>query len=240
VRAGIGFHGKSTLVIVPGAGSYVLLGELLVDLDLEPSGVADSHGCGSCRACLDACPSAAFAGPHELDARRCISYLTIESPDVIPLALREKIGDRVFGCDACQEACPYNHGNSARHGSDALAPRQELRTPDLVRMLELGAAGYRKFVRRSALRRAPRATLQRNAAIALGNSDEPQAVAPLLRALERNSSPIVRRHAAWALGALRRHLDASARAALLRAGELDEDPGVREDAREALARAEAG
>jgi epoxyqueuosine reductase len=237
-RAGLGFHGKSTLVIAPGAGSYVLLGELLVDVELEPSEPTFAHqGCGSCRACLDACPTAAFVEPHRLDARRCISFLTIESPDNVPRELRSAIGNRVFGCDVCQEACPYNQGRSARVGSDELAPRAELDELDLVALLELGAAGYRKLVRRSALRRTPRTTLQRNAAIALGNSDDPRAVAPLARALEQNPSALVRRHAAWALGELGRHADPNSRRALRRALDFDPDPDVRAEARTALARA---
>jgi epoxyqueuosine reductase len=240
-RAGLGFHGKSTLLIAPGAGTYVLLGELLVDVELEPSAptFAD-QGCGSCRACLDACPTTAFVEPHRLDARRCISFLTIESPDDVPRELRPAIGNRVFGCDACQEACPYNHGRSARAGTDELAPRADLGELDLVALLELGAAGYRKLVRRSALRRTPRPTLQRNAAIALGNSDDPRAVAPLARALEQNPSALVRRHAAWALGELGRHADSSARLALRRALDFDPDPEVRSEARQALARAANG
>lgn len=237
-RAGIGFHGKSTLVIAPGLGSYVLLGELLVDVELEPTAApALPQGCGSCRACLDACPTQAFVAPHVLDARRCVSYLTIEQTGPIPAELRSGLGDRVFGCDACQEVCPYNHGASAREAPNHLSPRPDRAELDLVRLLELGSAGYRKLARRTALRRVNRTTLQRNAAIALGNSRSPDAVAPLVRALETNPSALVRLHAAWALGELSAHLDSPARSALQHAAESDVDPDVRDEARSALGRA---
>jgi epoxyqueuosine reductase len=237
-RAGIGFHGKSTLVIAPGLGSYVLLGELLVDFELEPTAAASlPQSCGSCRACLDACPTQAFVAPHVLDARRCVSYLTIEQTGAIPAELRPGLGDRVFGCDACQEVCPYNHGTSAREAPNHLAPRPDRAELDLVALLELGSAGYRKLARRTALRRVNRTTLQRNAAIALGNSHRPEAVGPLVRALETNPSALVRLHAAWALGELAAHLDSAARSALRRTAESDGDPEVRDEARTAAARA---
>lgn len=235
-RAGLGFAGKSTLLIAPGAGTYFLLGELLSDLVLESTEALPSAGCGSCRACLDACPTGAFPEPYVLDARRCVSFQTIENPGDVPPELRRGIGARVFGCDVCQEVCPYNRGRAARLGSPELAPRRELVELDLVALLELGAADYRKLVRRSALRRTSRATLQRNAAIALGNSEDPRAVAPLARAVERNPSALVRRHAVWALGELSRHLDAAARLALRRAFDFDPDAGVRAEARAVLAR----
>ena len=234
-RAGVGFHGKSTLVIAPGLGSYVLLGELLVDVELEPTQTTTlPQSCGSCRACLDACPTQAFVAPHELDARRCVSYLTIEQTGPIPVELRRGVGDRVFGCDVCQEVCPYNHGASAREAPNLLAPRPERAALDLVGLLELGSAGHRKLSRRTALRRVNRVTLQRNAAVALGNSGSPEAIAPLVRALGGNPSALVRRHAAWALGELAPELDTSAREALLRAAESDADADVRNEARAAL------
>jgi epoxyqueuosine reductase len=133
--------------------------------------------------------------------------------------------------------CPYNHGSSSRRDSDLLGFRPELAELDLLRLLELGSADYRKLVRRSALRRVNRTTLQRNAAIALGNSDDARAVAPLCRALESNRSALVRLHVAWALAALGRHLDAAARTCLQRAADSDEDPEVRSEARRALAAA---
>jgi len=236
-RAGIGFHGKSTLVIAPGLGSYLLFGELLVDVELEPSTPAPlPQSCGSCRACLDACPTQAFVGPHVLDARRCVSYLTIEQTGAIPVELRSGVGDRVFGCDVCQEVCPYNQGTGAREAENLLSPRPERAELDLVALLELGSAGYRKLAKRTALRRVNRTTLQRNAAVALGNSRSPAAIAPLARALESNPSALVRRHAAWALGELGAYLDPAARRVLAQAAEADADPEVRDEARSALSR----
>jgi epoxyqueuosine reductase len=236
-RAGLGFQGKSTLLIAPGVGSYVLLGELLLDLPLEPT-QGSPAGCGSCRKCLDACPTAAFPAPYKLDARRCISYLTIEHEGAIPRELRAPIGQRVFGCDVCQETCPFN-ASPSRPAESALGRRDALRAPDLLALLNLGSAGYRRLVRRTALRRVSRATLQRNAAIALGNSDSREAVAPLAEAARSHPHALVREHAAWGLGQLAPHLDAPALEALEQCMTNDEDASVREEARLALVRAHA-
>ena len=233
-RAGLGFSAKSTLTIVPGLGSYVLLGELLVDLELPPSAPVRA-GCGSCRACLDACPTQAFVGPHVLDARRCISYLTIENEGPIPRELRAAIGRRVFGCDVCQEVCPFNASPAPRERAPELDPHEPLTVVDLVALLELGAAGYRKLVRRTALRRVPRDALARNAAVALGNTGDARAVQPLGRALSTHSSGLVRMHAAWALGELG-FREAAAELALATAHATDADPTVRDEAALALAR----
>ncbi len=232
--AGLGFSGKSTLTIVPGLGSYVLLGELITELELTPSEPVRA-GCGGCRACLDACPTGAFVDAHVLDARRCISYLTIENQGTIPRELRSRLGTRVFGCDVCQEVCPFNASSTPKPGAPELAPRPALATLDLVGLLELGAAGYRKLVRRTALRRVTRDTLARNAAVALGNTRDARAVPPLERALGSHPSPLVRAHAAWALGELG-ELAADARTALAEAGASDPDADVREEACSALAR----
>jgi epoxyqueuosine reductase len=210
-RAGLAFFGKNTLAIVPGLGSYVLLGEVLWDVPLvagerlvrgrrAPAPALD--GCGSCTACLDVCPTNAFRGPHQLDARLCLSYLTIESAGVIPEALREPIGDHVFGCDLCQDVCPYNRAAPKRLPSSPLGTHEHLKAPDLVELLELGSAGYRRFVRGTALRRVNRERLARNAAVALGNVGGEAELAPLSRALRQHPSPLVRGHAAWALGRL--------------------------------------
>jgi epoxyqueuosine reductase len=230
-RAGVGFTGKSAMTIAPGLGTRFLLGELLLDVDLEPSAPIDA-GCGRCTACLDACPTGAFVGPYVLDARRCISYLTIETKGPIPRDLRHLVGDRVFGCDVCQDVCPFNASESPRPSAPELAPRSTMQTMSLVSLLELGSAGYRKLVRRSALRRAGKYQLQRNAAVALGNSGDPRAVAPLVRSLMEDKSALVREHAAWALGRLG---GADARAALMHASDHDPDESVRAEARTALA-----
>jgi epoxyqueuosine reductase len=200
-RAGIGFTAKSTLTIAPGLGSYVLLGELLIDLELAPDQPL-ARGCGSCTTCLVACPTSAFVDAYTLDARRCISYLTIELKGPIPRALRPLIGRWVFGCDVCQEVCPFNQSRRPRPTEPGLAPHARLTEPELVSLLELSASGYRRFVKRSALRRIGRVQLQRNAAVALGNSGRAEAAAPLGRSLAENPSALVRGHAAWALGRL--------------------------------------
>ena len=210
----------------------MLIGELLLDLPLEPT-TGNSAGCGSCRACLDACPTAAFPEPYRLDARRCISYLTIEHEGVIPRELRAAMGQRVFGCDVCQETCPFN-ASPTRPESSPLGRRDALTEPDLLALLELGSAGYRKLVRRTALRRVSRSTLQRNAAIALGNGGSVEAVDPLVRAMTSHPLTLIRTHAAWALGRLGPHLNASALEALQRTAATDDDSSVRDEARLAL------
>lgn len=229
-RAGIGFIGKSGLVIAPRAGTFVLLGELLVDVDLPESELV-SAGCGRCTACIDACPTQAFIGPHVLDARRCISYLTIETKGPIPRELRPLIGRHVLGCDVCQDVCPFNASADARPYQPALGVRASLETVDLLHWLELGAADYRKLVRRSALRRVGKRQLQRNAAVALGNCGDRAAVPPLVRSLSRDPSALVRAHVAWALGRLGSE---SAREALEHAARLDPDEEVRKEAQLAL------
>jgi epoxyqueuosine reductase len=233
-RAGVGFVAKSTMNIVPGLGSFVLLGELLVDVDIEESTSVDP-GCGRCTACLNACPTGAFDAAYQLDARRCISYLTIEHHGVIPRHLRGPIGTRIFGCDICQDVCPYNAGAGPEGLIPEVRPRGELIAADLVEWLELGSAAYRKLVKHSALGRAPRRVLKRNAAVALGNTKHPDAIAPLSRALSNDSSELVRGHAAWALGELFSQRPEEIRKLLIRTGQDDSDDWVREEAELALA-----
>jgi epoxyqueuosine reductase len=237
-RAGLGFSAKSTLTIVPGLGSWVLLGELLLDIEL-PASEPVRAGCGGCRACLDACPTGAFVEAHVLDARRCISYLTIENAGPIPRELRAPIGTRVFGCDVCQEVCPFNASPAPRARAPELRARDTLGTVDLVALLELGAAGYRKLVRRTALRRVSRDTLARNAAVALGNTRDRRALAPLGRAVASHASALVRAHAAWALGELG-FSDPDTERQLEEAERGDADPAVRAEAALALGRLRGG
>jgi len=223
-RGGLGFTAKNTMLIAPGIGSYVVLGELLVDVELAPTAPESppKPRCGTCRSCLDACPTGAFVDAYVLDARRCISYLTIEHHGVIPRELRAAIGTWVFGCDICQEVCPFNAG--AGEPPDAqLRPRSlEHALPDLVALAALGTNQMRHHVRRTALRRIPREVLQRNVAVALGNTRDARAI-PALVGLLATGSPLVRVHAAWALG----RLDARTELAAL-AG--DADPAVRDEA----------
>lgn len=232
-RAGVGFIGKSAMCIIPGVGSYFLAGELLVDVALPPTPPV-AEGCGRCRACLDACPTGAFVDAYELDARRCIAYLTIEHRGIIPRELRRPIGDRAFGCDECQDVCPYNATAHKHRQASALEPRDEVLGLTLPDLLEMSAADYRRLVRGSALGRATRRMLQRNAAICLGNSRSPDAVRSLLRAL-RSTSDLVRGHAAWALGQLAAHATDAIRRALEELAETDPADWVRGEARDALA-----
>ena len=224
-RAGIGFSAKNTMSIAPGLGSYVLLGELLVDLDLRPSEPI-AAGCGSCRACLDACPTRAFVDAYTLDARRCISYLTIELKGAVPRDLRAAIGTWVFGCDLCQEVCPFNRSSRPRPLDAGLAEKPALDEIELVALLELTSSGYRRLVRKRAIGRVNRVQLQRNAAIALGNTRSLGALEPLARALAENVSALVRGHVAWALGRIG---GAEARRTLSDALLREQDPTVREE-----------
>ncbi len=205
-RGGLGFVAKNTMLIAPGAGSYIVLGELLVDAELAPTSpeTAPKPRCGSCRSCLDACPTGAFVDAYLLDARRCISYLTIEHHGVIPRELRASIGTWVFGCDVCQEVCPFNAGGGEPH-DPLLSPRTaEHALPDLVALAGKGANQLRQFMRRTALRRVPRAVLHRNVAVALGNTGSADAIPPLVFLLGARS-PLVRIHAVWALAQLGAH-----------------------------------
>jgi len=234
-RAGIGFAAKSTMTIVPGVGSYVLLGELLVDVEIAPDS-AMAPRCGACRLCLDACPTGAFVDAHVLDARRCISYLTIELRGPIPRELRPLIGTRVFGCDVCQEVCPFNAAAEGKPSAPELAAKPHLSAPDLVELLELGSARYRQFVKGTALRRTHRAQLARNAAVALGNTKDARAIVPLARAVAAHTSGLVRGHAAWALGEIGPAAREIATAVLECARAHDADGFVREEAALALTR----
>jgi epoxyqueuosine reductase len=219
-RAGLGFIAKNTMLIAPGLGSYVVLGELLVDAALAPTApdAPPKPRCGSCSACLDACPTGAFVDAYVLDARRCISYLTIEHHGVIPRELRAQMGTWVFGCDVCQEVCPFNAGTG--EGNDPLlTPRSvEHALPDLIALAGKGANQLRQLVKRTAMRRVPREVMLRNVAIALGNTGDARAI-PALVALLADRAPLVRAHAVWALGQLGATdvLDAHA----------DDDPNVR-------------
>jgi epoxyqueuosine reductase len=228
-RAGVGFIAKSTMAIVPGLGTYVLLGELLLDVELTYDEPLESR-CGECTACLTACPTGAFVGPHVLDARKCISYLTIELRGPIPRELRSKMGTMVFGCDICQEVCPFNASSKARASAPELAPRGALTYPPLVDLLTLRNRAHKRLTARTALRRISRQQLQRNAAVALGNARDPGTVPALCHVLQESSSPLVREHVAWALGRIG---GAMARAALEQAAS-DPDERVRTEAQTAL------
>ena len=220
-RAGLGWFGKNTMLITKaGHGSYVFLGEILTDLPLEPDPPMEGS-CGSCRICLDRCPTGAIVAPFVVDARRCISYLTIELRGWIPRDLRPLMGTWVYGCDVCQDVCPHN--TLVREGlHDEFAPRRDVAFPDLLDLLHLDERTYLERFRHSAIKRAKRQGLRRNAAVALGNLRDAQALPALARAMD-DADPIVRGHAAWALGQIGGD---EARAALRRRAQVESDPEV--------------
>lgn len=219
-RAGLGWFGKNTMLINPARGSYFFLGLLLVDLRLAATGAFAEDRCGTCSACLEACPTGALLGRDTtgapvIDARRCISYLTIELRGAIPRELRAGIGNRVFGCDICQEVCPWNGRFAVPTDEPAYRAREWLELPRLDQLaselLSLDEDGFRARFRKSPLRRARREGLLRNVCVGLGNqlaaagsaSDRPGESAAVIAVLERALSdvhPLVRGHAAWALG----------------------------------------
>lgn len=229
-RAGLGWYGKSANLIVPGHGTWVLLGEMVTTLDLEPD-VPLEKNCGRCTICIDRCPTGAIVAPYTIDAPTCISFLTIELRDAIPRELRPKMGDWVYGCDVCQDTCPYT-------GAAAIVDEPELRpaSPDnafpslhwLLRMTdeEFGATYFGTPVPRT-----KRRGLARNATVALGNIGTEGDIPVLIETLQLHDEPIVRGHAAWALGRIGAQ---PSRSALDRARRSDPDPFVVQEATLAL------
>ena len=226
-RAGLGWFGKNTMLVNPERGSFFFLGTLLVDLALQPDAPFEHDRCGTCTRCLDACPTGAFTGPRQLDAPRCISYLTIEQKGAIPEALREAVGDRLYGCDVCQDVCPYNHKFGRPLSFDSpYAPRPALAGRDarsLAReLLAMSQPEFSAAFKGSPMKRAKLRGLKRNASVVLGNVGSVDDV-PVLAAALSDEEPLVRAHAAWALGrvgspaaaaALRARLDAEVDAAV--------------------------
>jgi epoxyqueuosine reductase len=198
-RAGLGWQGKHTNLVSRSFGSWLFLGEVLTTLDLAPDAAEEDH-CGSCRACLDICPTAAFPAPYQLDARRCISYLTIEHKGPIPREFRKAMGNRIYGCDDCLAVCPWNK-YAARTKEQAFAPRAALTAPRLADLARLDDAAFRALFAKSPIKRLKRDRFVRNVLIALGNSGDAgttDVIAPLLE----DASPLVRGAAVWALSQL--------------------------------------
>jgi epoxyqueuosine reductase len=196
-RAGLGWFGKNTMLLNKRLGSYFFLAALLVDLELQPDPAHEASHCGTCTACLDTCPTEAFPAPGVLDARRCISYLTIELQAPIPMELRRPMGDWVFGCDICQEVCPWNRKAPAAT-EPAFGPRSDLEVLDLVEVLGLSEEAFRRRFRGTALTRSKRRGLLRNAAIVLGNQGDASAL-PALERARGDAEPLVREAAEWAI-----------------------------------------
>ena len=200
--AGLGWFGKNTMLINPRRGSFLFLGALVVDLELEADPPFPEEHCGTCRRCIDACPTGAIADEGVLDATRCISYLTIEKRGAIPTEWRKSIGTLVYGCDICQDVCPWNV-RFAREATDPDLTTGSLEaSPDPVALLRMDVAGFQRRFGGTAVTRAGRQGLSRNAAIALGNRGEPGDVAALAQSLTEEPDPVVRAHVAWALGAI--------------------------------------
>src|SRR5438874_6580042 len=229
-RAGLGWLGKNTNLLIPGVGSYVLLAEIVTSAELEPD-LPLKKACGSCDACMRVCPTGALVEPGVLDNRRCISFWTIEHRGVIPLHIRPLIGDWIFGCDLCQEICPVNARPATpdRQALEAFGPMIEAR-PRLEELLALAEDGFRARFRNSAVWRTPRSGLLRNVCIALGNTADRDSVRALAMALT-DAEPLVRGHAAWAPG---RGGGAAARAQLELAITRETDAWVRDECAQAL------
>src|SRR5712671_7330039 len=199
--AGLGWQGKHTNLVSRQFGSWLFLGEIYLSLDLEPDAAEADH-CGSCRRCLDACPTAAFPAPYQLDARRCISYLTIEHKGMIPVELRPAIGNRIYGCDDCLAVCPWNKFARTARELDFL-PRDELSAPRLAELAGLDDAAFRKLFAGSPVKRTGRDRFLRNVLIAIGNAPpgDPRLIAAAHRCLN-DQSPLVRAAAVWAFSRL--------------------------------------
>ncbi len=227
--AGLGWIGKHTLLINRDRGSWFFLAALLTDVELVVDRPHETDHCGTCRACLDACPTSAFPQPYVLDASRCISYLTIELRDAIPAEFRGQMGDWLFGCDVCQEVCPWN--NRAELSREAeFAPVEENNPVQLAALFDLDDDAFRRRFRHTPLWRAKRRGLLQSAAILLGNRPTPAALPALTKGLA-DDEPLVRAACAWALG---HYPDAAARNALSDRQSNEPDPEVRAELAVAL------
>ena len=221
-RAGLGWQGKHTNLVSRQYGSWLFLGAIFTTLDL-PVDRAESDNCGSCRACLDICPTAAFPAPYKLDPRRCISYLTIEHKGPIPRDLRASMGNRVYGCDDCLAVCPWN--KFASQGREAkLAAREVLRAPRLADLVRLNDAQFRALFSKTSIKRTGRDRFVRNVLIAIGNSGDAALATEAERLLD-DASPLVRGAAVWALSRLLPHVKFAALAQRHR----DSDATVQEE-----------
>jgi len=200
-RAGLGWFGKNTMLLNKRLGSYFFLAALLLDLELEPDPPYEMQHCGTCTACLDACPTAAFPEAGQLDARRCISYLTIELREPMPEELRPGVGSWLFGCDVCQEVCPWNR-KAPPTQEPAFMPKSDLAALEATDILQLSEAEFRQRFAGTALLRSRRSGLLRNAAIVLGNRGDPAAL-PALERAAADPDPVVAEAATWAIARIR-------------------------------------
>ena len=237
-RAGLGWFGKNTMLIQPGKGSYHFLGVIVLDAELEYDQPFEREHCGSCTNCLDDCPTGALLGRDDtgaprMDARRCISYLTIELKGAIPRELRPLLGNRIYGCDICQEVCPHNNPKFVQiTREEAFWPRTGVHGTELVELMAMDQETFSRRFKNSPVKRTKRRGLLRNVAVALGNWGSPDAV-PVLAAALHDDEPLIRGHAAWALGRIGTQ---EARAALQRRALVEEEEAwVSEEVKLALA-----
>ncbi len=226
-RAGVGWFGKNTNILTSTHGSWVFLGQLVTDLELRPDPPLKKN-CGSCTLCLQACPTGALPAPYVIDNEKCISHQTIENRGDIPLEIRPLMSDWVFGCDICQDVCPVNV--KSLYTRERAFKKKRFTTLQLLELLEMTEDEFRQRFSNSPLKRAKLVGLKRNACVALGNSADPSAVPPLIRALTEEA-PVVRRHAAWALGRLGSD---EARSALQNALSSEPDAPTRREIEDAL------
>ncbi|MHA7967266.1 tRNA epoxyqueuosine(34) reductase QueG [Paenibacillus sp. CAU 1782] len=196
-RAGIGWSGKNCAIISPKLGSWIYLGEMITNLPLPPD-IPVTEGCGSCTKCIDACPTGALVGPGQLDAKRCISFVT-QSKDMVSDEFMRKIGNRLYGCDTCQVVCPVNKGKNWTHQPE-LQPDNELAKPLLVPLLEMGNRQFKEAYGRTSSAWRGRKPIQRNAVIALGNFKDASAIPHLIKVLKDDPRPVLRGTAAWSMG----------------------------------------
>jgi epoxyqueuosine reductase len=231
MQAGLGWIGKNTSLISPHSGSFFLLAEMMWDVELEPDPPLTHDFCGTCRRCITACPTGCILPNRTLDARRCISYLTIENKGTIPPELRPASGNWIFGCDICQQVCPWNQRFARGVGDPAFTPQSQFVLPALLEELQLSPQAFNQKFRSSPILRAKRRGYLRNVAVALGNFHDPAAIAALTETLLHEPEPLVRAHAAWALGQIEHPL---ARSALEKARGHETDSDVQEEIETAL------
>jgi len=199
-QAGLGWAGKNTCLISPQSGSFFFLSELFVDVEIEPDPPFPYDRCGSCQRCIQACPTSCILPDRTIDSNRCISYLTIENKGLIPPELRQAVGEWVFGCDICQEVCPWNIRFAPAAGDPAFNPQPGIPQPDLIEELRLSPEAFNQKFHRSPIKRARRRGYLRNVCVALGNQPDVRSVTGLATLLHSDPEALVRIHAAWALG----------------------------------------
>lgn len=237
MQAGLGWIGKNTCLISPRHGSYFLLGVLFVDLKIDPDPPFTTDQCGNCQRCIDTCPTHCILPNRTIDSARCISYLTIENKGPIPPDLRPALGNQVFGCDICQQVCPWNIRFGKSEGNPSLAPHPEQPFPHLATNLLLTPQQFKEKYRQTPLLRSKRRGFLRNLAVALGNARDPQTVTALLTCLNHEEEPLVRAHVAWALGQIGTPL---ALKGLHEALRQERDPAVLDEIRSAIQSIQSG